>query len=78
METVTSYFGTWEEIKRHEKEFTGHRMVVKVIKDPVVAERLARLERGLETIRRVGQGMGPYPDQPITNDVLYPDDEERA
>ena len=78
MEAVTSYFGTWEEIKSHEAEFTGQRMVVKIIKDPVIAERLARLEQSLEGLRKIGENKGPYPDYKMDLDFFYPEDEKRV
>ena len=78
MDAVTSYFGTWEEIKRHEQEFTGHKMAVKIIKDPEIAEQLIRLEQSLEGLRKIGRDKGPYPNYKMDLDFFYPDDERRV
>lgn len=73
METVTVYEGTWEEVLAHKDEFAGHYVQVKVIQDPDIAERLARMERSLEGLRKIGAGKGPFPEREITLDDRYPD-----
>lgn len=76
METTDRYVGSWNEIKSHEDELNGQFLVVRVIRDPVIQERIERLERGLALVREFGKNLPQYPERQITLDVLYPDEDK--
>lgn len=76
MAIPTTLVGTWEEIKTHDAELSGHRVTVSVHPfETTKEERLERFRQSLEMIRELGKDLPTYPERIFTSEDYYPDED---